>query len=136
MKEIRYWEAEDGTKFEYEDECQEYEEKQLFIQMLDVIPCYSAMFIRITGENVEQESYDNDDICYILIPDNADDSFFEALRNFDEAYFEGQLPYNEAKSHNDLLYWDEYSNIWRVWSKDLANLEILANHFQLFGEGE
>ena len=135
MKEIRYWEAEDGTKFEYEDECQEYEEKQLFIEMLKVIPCYDTIFVRVTGED-EQTSFDSDDICYILIPDNADDSFFETLRDFDSAYFEGLLPYNEAKSHNDLLYWDKYSNSWRVWSKDHANLEILANHFQLFGEGE
>lgn len=136
MKEIRYWEAEDGTKFEYEDECQEYEEKQLFIEMLETIPCYDALFVRVTGENVEQALYDNDDIYYILIPDNADDNFFEALRYFDSEYFEEQLPCNEAKSHNDLLYWDEYSNTWRVWSKDLANLETLKNHFQLFGEGE
>ena len=136
MKEIRYWEAEDGTKFEYEDECQEYEEKQLFIKMLEIIPCYDALFVRVTGESVEQASYDIDDICYILIPDNADDSFFETLRDFDSAYVEGLLSYDEAKSHNDLLYWDKRSNSWRVWSKDLANLEILKNHFQLFGEGE
>lgn len=136
MKEIRYWEAEDGTKFEYEDECQEYEEKQLFIQMLETIPCYDTLFVRVTGESVEQASYGIDDIHYILIPDNADDSFFEALRDFDSAYLDGLLPYNEAKSHNDLLYWDTYANSWRVWSKDLAKLEILRNHFQLFGEGE
>lgn len=136
MKEIRYWEAEDGTRFEYEDECQEYEEKQLFVEMLKVIPCYDAGFARVIGDDDRPTIYNSNDISYILIPDNADDSFFETLHDFDEAYYEGQLPYSEAKSHNDLLYWDEYSNSWRVWSKDLANLEILKNHFQLFGEGE
>jgi hypothetical protein len=84
----------------------------------------------------EDEGFDESDIYYILIPDKINTGFNDALRELDEEFFDGLLPYNEAKTHNDLLYWDEYSNTWRVWSKDLANLEILKNHFQLFGEGE
>ena len=136
MKEIRYWEAEDGTRFDYEDECQEYEEKQLFIEMLKVIPCYDAGYARITGEDDSQASYNNDTIHYISIPDNADDNFFETLRNFNDAYFYGHLPCEETKPNNDLIYFDEESDTWRVWSKDIASLEIFSSYFQLFRKGE
>jgi len=133
MKEVRFWEAEDGTQFDDEYDCQEYEHKVRFARLLEIVPCYNGIFARMTGEN---EDSDESDISYILIPDKITTDFDDALRELDEYFFEGQLPYNEAKSHNDLLYWDGESSTWRVWSKDLSNLEILKNHFQLFEEGE
>lgn len=133
MKEVRFWEAEDGTQFESEYDCEEYERHLRYTKLLENIPCYNQIFARMTGED---EGFDERDIYYILIPDKITASFDDALRELDEEFFDGLLPYNEAKTHNDLLYWDEESSSWRVWSKDLANLEILANHFQLFGEGE
>ena len=133
MKEVRFWEAEDGERFDNEYDCQEHENKVRFTELLEIVPCYNDIFMRMTGED---EDSDESDISYILIPDKITTGFDDALRELDEHFFEGQLPYNEAKSHNDLLYWDGESSIWRVWSRDLANLELLKNHFQLFGEGE
>ena len=133
MKEIRFWEAEDGTQFDDEYDCQEYERKVRFAKLLEVVPCYTRIFMRMVGED---EEFDEGDIYFILIPDKIDADFDDALRELDEEFFEGQLPYNEAKSHNDLLYWDEESNTWRVWSRDYKNLRQLADHFQLFEEGE
>ena len=132
MKEVQYWEAEDGTQFDNEYDCQDYERQVRLARLLEIIPCYNKIFGRMTGEN---EGFDEGDIEYILIPDKVDACFDEALRELDEEFFEGQLPYNEAKPRNDLLYWDDNSYSWRVWSKDLANLELLKKHFQLF-EGE
>jgi hypothetical protein len=133
MKEVRFWEAEDGERFDNEYDCEQHELEIRFAELLAVVPCYNDAFMRMTGED---EGFDESDIRYILIPDKITASFDDALRELDEVFFERQLPYWEAKSHNDLLYWDEDSQSWRVWSKDLANLEILKNHFQLFGEGE
>lgn len=133
MKEVRFWEAEDGTQFESEYDCEEYERQVRFAELLEIVPCYNDIFMRMIGEDKE---FDESDINYILIPDNPGTGFDEALRDLDEEFFERQLPYNEAKPHNDLLYWDEESSAWRVWSKDLSTLELLKNHFQLFGEGE
>ena len=133
MKEVRFWEAEDGTQFESEYDCEEYERHLKYARLLENVPCYNQIFVRMTGED---EGFDEGDIYYILIPDKITASFDDALRELDEEFFDGELPYYDAKSHNDLLYYDEDSHSWRVWSKDLANLEILRNHFQLFGEGE
>ena len=133
MKEVRYYEAEDGTQFESEYDCQDYERQVKFARLLEIIPCYNVSSVRMTGEDKDS---DESDISYILIPDKITTGFDDALRELDEYFFEGQLPYNEAKSHNDLLYWDGESSTWRVWSRDLSNLELLKNHFQLFEEGE
>lgn len=133
MKEIRFWEAEDGTRFEDEYDCREYERKVRSAKLLEVVPCYTKIFARMIGED---EEFDEGDIDFILIPDDPCADFDEALRDLDEEFFEGQLPYNEVKSHNDLLYWDNESNTWRVWSRDYKNLRQLADRFQLFEEGE
>ena len=133
MKEVRFWEAEDGTQFDDEYDCQEYEHKVRFAKLLEIVPCYNKDFMRIIGED---EEFDESDIYFILIPDKIGTGFDDALQELDEEFFEGQLPCDEAKSHNDLLYWDEDSGSWRVWSKDLSNLELLRNYFQLFGKGE
>lgn len=132
MKEVRYWEAEDGTPFESEYDCQDYERQVKFARLLETVPCYNKISVRMTGE---EEGVDEGDICYILIPDEIDARYDEALAKLDEEFFTGLLPYNEAKPRNDLLYWDENSYSWRVWSRDHENLELLGKHFQLF-EGE
>lgn len=133
MKEVRFWEAEDGTQFDNEYDCEEHERYVRFVELLKFVPCYNDVFVRMTGED---EDFDESDIYYILIPDNPSIDFTIALVKLNKEFFYDQLPYNEAKLHNDLLYRDEDSDSWRVWSKDLSNLEILKNHFQLFGEGE
>ena len=131
MKEVRYYEAEDGTQFESEYDCQDYERQVRLARLLEIVPCYNKISVRMTGED---EELDESDIFCILIPDEIDARFDEALRELDEEFFEGQLPYNEAKPRNDLLYWDDYSCSWRVWSRDRENLELLRKHFQLFEE--
>lgn len=133
MKEVRFWEAEDGTQFESEYDCEEYERHLRYAKLLEIVPCYNQIFVRTTGED---EGFDESDICYIFIPDMSDTDFAEALRELDEYFFEGQLPYIGAKTHNDLLYWDEDSQSWRVWSKDYKELRQMIKYFQLFGEGE
>lgn len=133
MKEVRYWEAEDGMQFESEYDCQEYERHVKYSELLEIVPCYNQIQVRMSGED---ENFDESNIYYILIPDMSDTGFAEALRELDEEFLEGQLPYIGTKSHNDLLYWDEDSNTWRVWSEDYRKLRQMANHFQLFGEGE
>ena len=133
MKEVRFWEAEDGTRFEDEYDCEQYESKVRFAKLLEVVPCYDRIFMRMIGEDKE---FDEGDIYFILIPDKITADFDDALRELDKEFFEGQLPYDEAKSHNDLLYWDNESNAWRVWSRDYKELRQLADRFQLFEEGE
>ena len=133
MKEVRFWEAKDGERFDNEYDCQEHENKVRFAELLEIVPCYNDIFARMTGED---EDSDESDIYYILIPDKITTGFDDALRELNEYFFEGQLPYDKAKSHNDLLYWDEDSDSWRVWSGDHKELRRLADRFQLFEEGE
>lgn len=133
MKEVRFWEAEDGTQFDNEYDCEEHERRVKFANLLEVVPCYTKNFSRMISKD---EEFDEGDIHFILIPDKATTNFDDALQDLDEKFFEGQLPYDEAKLRNDLLYWDEESCTWRVWSRDYEVSRQLADYFQLFGEGE
>ena len=46
MKEVRFWEAEDGTQFESEYDCEEYERHLKYTRLLESIPCYNQIFVR------------------------------------------------------------------------------------------
>lgn len=130
MKEVRYWEAEDGTKFEDQDDCLDYERKVRWGELLEIVPCYNEIYYRLTEEDTE---YDEADVAFILIPDTKDnDKFWRAMRELDTDYFSGTIPFDEAKEKNDLLYFDAESETWRVWSADIRNLRQMENQFQLF----
>lgn len=134
MKEIRYWEAEDGERFYVEEECEEYERDCLWGKLLDVVSCYDRKYKRII--KTYAEICDCSDIAYIIIPSATPGSeFINAYEELDEEFFDGRLPCLEGYSTSgDLAYCDD-SNVWHVWSEEIANLREMAEKFQLF-EGE
>ena len=53
MKEIRYWVADDGTKFEYEYDCIQYERKKKIEEFKDDFILYDSHMDIIPFENAD-----------------------------------------------------------------------------------
>jgi hypothetical protein len=132
MKEVRYWEADDGEKFESEEDCIEYERDCLWGELLETVPCYTSDYRRITKEDAEMYACD---VAYILIPSaESTFTFNDAYEVLDGEFFYDGLPYlGKFNSSGDLAYRDD-SNVWHVWSEEMALLREMAERFQLFEE--
>ena len=62
MKEIRFWQADDGTKFDDEYECIEYERKTILKNHKD-----DFVFLDCNREAISIEDAKTDNICYIIV---------------------------------------------------------------------
>ena len=130
MKEVHYYEAEDGTKFESEYDCEKYEEAREFRTVFEALKCYDCYFDKITGEGDVKEVMG--DIRYILVGDTAEE--VEAYNKLDDMLSHYYFPHiSHAK--NSLVYFDENVDCWLVWHDQMKMLRDLAEKFQLF-EGE
>lgn len=133
MKEVLYYEAEDGTKFDSAYDCEYYEKSCKFKAVFGILKCYDYHFNKITGE-CEGDVVDVlDNIRYILVGDTAEEE--EAYNKLDSMMSYYYLP---CVSHvkNSLVYFDENLECWFVWHDQMKMLRELAEKFQLFEEGE
>lgn len=129
MKEVRYWEADDGEKFESEEECAEYERDCRWGELLETVPCYTYYYKRITKEDAEIYA---DDVTFILIPPaEPSDTFDDAYTELDEEFFYNLPYFGDFDCSGDLAYRDD-SNVWHIWSEEMTNLREMAERFQLF----
>lgn len=132
MKEIRYWEAEDGTKFEDEQDCVEYEQDCRWCELLEKVPCYTSDYKRVTKED---EGIFACNIAYILVPPSKGSAEFDdAYTDLDDEFFGGDLPYlGDCNPNGDLVFRDD-SNLWYLWSNEMTKLREMADRFQMFEE--
>lgn len=123
MKEIRYFEANDGKRFESEAECVEYENRMTITQYKDDFKIFNChrQEISINDENITQ-----DDVYYIIVksPAAADviGEWFE--------YYGAYNPFESCGDWRDAVgtwaYDDDYhSEGWYKVEKKLDELQTI-----------
>ena len=135
MEKVTYFIAEDGTQFEDEWDCEQYEEKLHIKQVFKPFSCYdgSGCLLDTDGENFNPE-----DVYYILVKeDNYEDGSYMELDDF---IFDGELPAlgNTFKdTDTTLIYLNCDSDTWENWHEEFNRLTEMMKMFQLFaGKGE
>lgn len=122
MQEIIKYVANDGTEFEDEDECLDYERKTLFAD-------FSNGGLRAFNSNKKELSVENytevesllDDSWFLIIPNKVKDEFAEAVRDED---WNSTLPdcIYSSKDDENFFYWYDEQCDWKNYKYELATL--------------
>lgn len=135
MEKVVYFIAEDGTQFEDEWECEQYEERLRIREVFKPFSCYDGdgCLLDTDGEN-----FNPDDVWYILVKeDSYEDGSYIDLDCF---IFNGTLPaLIDVFKDTDttLIYYDHHLEAWHNWHKEFNELIEIKEMFQLFaGKGE
>ena len=124
--------AEDGTQFEDEYECEQYEEKLHIKQVFESFSCYDRdeCFLDTNSEN-----FNPDDVYYILVKkENYEDGSYMELDDF---IFDGELPalINVFKdTDTTLVYFNRDFDTWHNWHEEFNRLTGMMKMFA--GKGE
>lgn len=122
MQEVIKYIAEDGTEFEDEDECLDYEKGMLLTD-------FSNRGLRAFGCNKNELSVENykniesllDDSWFIIIPNRVKDEFAEAIRSGCWYNYFPDCIHNSEDDEN-LFYWDGNEDCWKNYKHELATL--------------
>ena len=130
-----YFIAEDGTQFEDEWECVDYEEKLHTKQAFEPFSCYDKNGHLL---DTDDENFHPDYVDYILIKkDNYENGDYVELDSF---IFDGNLPAlgNTFKdTDTTVIYYDHRLEAWHNWYEEFDKLTEMMKMFQLFaGKGE
>lgn len=123
MREVSYWEADDGTRFEYEDECREYEWKQRIeevknrFSLLDIgkdklDPCDTTIY---------------DEVYFIYVPNR---SSAKVLYDIWDDDITGVYPPSFLSNYDltpGLWAFDETCDEWYHLGERIADLQDMAN---------
>lgn len=124
MREITWWEADDGTKFEFESECAEYEWKQK-------VEKHETMYTLLDGScnilsNFETSAYED---CYFIFLRNSKSA--SILRELwdDDHILSVCCPDFLASWHVEPGLWsyDEDNDVWYHLGERIAELQDVAN---------
>ena len=128
MKEIRFWQAEDGTKFDDEYDCIQYERRVILNKYKD-----DFVFLDYNQEIIPTEDSITDNICYIIIKNKrcalAVGSWFEADGCFDP--FDGM--YN--KTVEGTWVWGEMIELGDQWVQLESEIEKLQTLIEKLNKG-
>lgn len=123
MKEVTYWEADDGTQFEYEDECREYEWKQKVEENED------RFFLLDSGKD-KLDPYDTasyDDTYFIYIPNK---SSAKVLYDIWDSDITGVYPPDFLSNYDltpGLWAFDDTCDEWFHLGERIAELQDIAD---------
>ena len=127
MKEVKYWIAEDGTKFEDKWECEQYEKQMILKEHKDDFAFYDYY-----KKPIPIEQATPDDICYILIKTSE---AAECVCNWferDDCY----APFESDNLNNAVGLWfygeiEGYGNpeCWYKVEDEIERLQSLRNEF-------
>lgn len=124
MKTITYFIAEDGTRFENEEECARYERTAEAILFKNEISFYNASR-KPMGLNASLDS-----VFFILVK-SLQSAHWLIGRCRDEGC---ESPFEGRGVKPGLYWWDDTFQYWRCWEDENVNLNELAQYFQLFEE--
>lgn len=122
MQEAIKYIADDGTEFEDEAECLDYERGQSLVD-------FSNRGLRAFNGNKKELPVENytdigsllDDSCFFIIPNRVKDEFAEAIREEDWHNFFIYCIENSEDDEN-LFYWDDQEDCWKNYKYELAKL--------------
>lgn len=122
MQEVIKYVADDGTEFEEEDECLDYERKTLLAN-------FSYRGLRAFNGNKQELSVENyteiesllDISWFLIIPNKIKDEFAEALQ---EEVGHNSFSYciDDSEDDENLFYWDDQEDCWKNYKYELAKL--------------
>lgn len=121
METITIYVAEDGTKFDDERECMDYEDKILIQKLYDLgMKFYDCEFKQIEKENIVKSK----DIAYIYIPSE------EAYDSFDSAVDKYLFDINIIYTNNGYYYYNPTTEDYESLEGKLKHLLYVKNSLE------
>ena len=122
MKTITYFVAEDGTRFENEEDCVRYERAAKTHPFKNEIAFYDS------DRQPMSLDEDFDSVYFILIKNLLAAQWLRGL-----CHDEGcESPFECREIKPGLYWWDEDFHYWRCWEEESDKLVEFAEYFQLF----
>lgn len=122
MQEVIKYVADDGTEFEDEDECLDYERKTLLVNFsyrgLRAFDCNKK---ELPVENYTEVGSLLDDSWFLIIPNIVKDDFAEAMRD-EDWHSDFYCCINDSEDDENLFYWDDEQDCWKNYKYELATL--------------
>jgi len=120
MQEVIKYVAEDGTEFEDEDECLDYEKGMLLAD-------FSSRGLRAFDDNKRElpiEDYIEigsllDDSWFFIISNAIKDEFAKVMRD-EDWWYSFSYCINNSEDDENLFYWDENADFWKNYKHELA----------------
>lgn len=131
MEKIVKYVAFDGTEFDYEEDCADYElEAKDYIEYFTLYD-YERKPIKFCAD----EQILNH-VCYITIKDEKAVSFLDDLMYYYGCYSTiGKSAYKQnIKNCVGLWMWDEQKEGWKHWETEMSKMRELGEYFQRFEE--
>lgn len=122
MQEIIKYVANDGTEFEDEDECLDYERKTLLVDFSNRgLRAFNGCKQELSVEVYTDVENLLDSSGFLIIPNRVKDEFSDAIRDYDYNSF---LSYciDESEEDENLFYWDDQEDCWKNYKYELAKL--------------
>lgn len=121
MQEVIKYVADDGTEFDDEAECLDYEKGML-------LAIFSHRGLRAFDGNKKELPVENytevgsllDDSWFFIIPNAVKDDFSEAVR--EDWHSDFYYCINDSEDDENLFYWDEDEDCWKNYKYELATL--------------
>lgn len=122
MKEIISYEAFDGTIFDDEDECVEYERQAQSGEFLGQIHFFNAF------KKPLKLTCDQDDIYYAVVKTTEAGEWWN-----DRCAEEGLEQPFKKRAYSPGFYWyDTYADKWKCLQEEMEKLQLMADEFQQF----
>lgn len=122
MQEVIKYVADDGTEFEDEAKCFDYERGMLLTDFSNRgLKAFDGNKRELPVENYTEFGSLFDDSWFFIIPNAVKDEFAEAIR---EEYWHSDFYYciNDSKDDENLFYWDEDNDCWNNYKYELGKL--------------
>ena len=133
MEKIVKYVAFDGTEFDYEEDCANYELETKAKECIEYFTLYDRNRKPIKF-CADAEIFA--DAMYIIIKDEKAFSFLDDLM-VDYGYYStiGKSAYNQnIKNYVGLWMWDEQEEDWKHWETEMSKMRELGEYFQRFEE--
>ena len=124
MKEVITYEAFDGTRFDDEYECYEYER------------------LTLSGEFSGQIHFFDYSKQPLKISCNADEVYYAIVKTVEAAIWwndscsaeEVPQPFENREYKTGLYWYDDHTNEWKCLQEEMEKLQLMADEFQQFVE--
>ena len=118
MQEVIKYVADDGTEFEDEADCFDYERKMLFADFFNRgLKTFDSNKQELSIEDYTKVDSLLDDSWFIIIPNAIKDKFSDVIRAEDYPF---HYCIDDSEDDENLFYWDENTDLWKNYKHELA----------------
>ena len=133
MEKVVKYVAFDGTEFDYEEDCADYELETKAKEYIEYFALYDCdrkpIKFCADGRVIERT-------CYIIIKDEKAVSFLDDwMIDYGCCYTIGRSANREdIENRVGLWMWDEKEETWKHWETEISKMRELGEYFQRFEE--